>query len=87
MNKKFTMELVWHNCKTHPPKEFENDNLIATNGTEVFGLSWHRAEGYFISQGHKFAPIRLLDLPNWWWADIEQNIWGDERFKKEENNA
>lgn len=87
MNNKFTMELVWHNCNTNHPKEFENNTLIATNGTEVFGLSWHRAEGYFISQGHKLVPIRLLDLPNWWWADIEQTIQGDERFKKEENNA
>ena len=78
---KFTMELVWHNCKTYPPKEFKNNNLIATNGTEVFGLSWHRAEGYFIAKGHKFVPIKLLDLPNWWWADIEQTVQGESKFR------
>lgn len=74
MTNKFTMELVWHNCDTHPPKEFENNTLIATNGTEVFGLSWHRAEGYFILKEHKIVQIRISELSNWWWADIEQTI-------------
>lgn len=33
---KFTMELVWHNCLTQHPKEFENNALIVTDGNNVF---------------------------------------------------
>ena len=89
MNNKFTMELVWHNCKTHPPREFENDNLIVTNGKYVFYLSWHRAAGYWITTKNTCAPLNFSELEGWWWADIEQTIQGDLRFvsEKKENNA
>lgn len=80
---KFKMELVWHNCKTNPPKEFSNNSLIITNGSDVLGMSWHRAEGYFVSES-EWSLRRLEDsvLENWWWADIEQTVHGDPRFKR-----
>ena len=81
--KKFTMELVWHNCETYPPKEFANNALIATNGNDVFGMSWHRAEGYFISDENNY--VRRLNeslLKDWWWADIEQTVRGESKFKE-----
>lgn len=89
MDNKFTMELVWHNCLSYPPKEFENDNLIVTNGKYVFYLSWHRAEGYWITTKNTCQPLNFSELENWWWADIEQTVQGDIRFisKKEENNT
>lgn len=49
MYDRFKMELTWHNCLTNPPKEFSNNALIVTNGVIVEGMSWNRAEGYFIS--------------------------------------
>lgn len=70
---KFTTELVWHNCLTNPPKEFENNTLIVTNGKEVWGLSWHRAEGYFIAE-REWSLTKLDNLENWWWADIEKVV-------------
>lgn len=79
--KKFTMELVWHNCLTYPPKEFSNNALIATNGNDVLGMSWHRTEGYFVAED-EFHLRRLDDLENWWWADMEQTVQGEQRFKE-----
>ena len=79
--KKFTMELVWHNRLIYPPKEFSNNALIATNGNDVLGMSWHRAAGYFIAED-EFHLRRLDDLENWWWADIEQTVQGEPRFRE-----
>ena len=81
MNAKFTMELVWHNCDTNPPKEFKNNTLIATNGTNVYGLSWHRAEGYHIAMENCCVPLNIACLKDWWWADIEQTVQGETKFK------
>lgn len=80
---KFIMELVWHNCKTCPPKELCNDELIGTNGHYVFDLSWFRNEGYFISV-HSDDDYKIEDyaLENWWWADIQQTVQGETRFKR-----
>ena len=80
MYDKFKIELVWHNCKTYPPKEFENDNLIVTDGLEVYGMSWHRAEGYWIADERGL--IKLSDLENWWWADVAQTVQGEVKFRK-----
>lgn len=83
MYDRFTMKLVWHNCKTNPPKEFMNNALIVTNGRDVFGMSWHRAEGYFVSENE--SCLKRLDdsyLENWWWADIEQTVQGETKFRE-----
>ena len=72
---RFTMELVWHNCKTDPPKYFENNNLIVTEGNYVFGMSWHRAEGYFIlDDDYNLRQLEYEYLDHWYWADIEQTV-------------
>lgn len=81
MYDKFTMSLTWHNCKTYPPKEFSNNNLIVTDGNIVEGMSWHRAEGYFISE-NECCLRRLDNLENWWWADIEQTVQEETKFSE-----
>lgn len=80
MHDKFKIELVWHNCKTYQPKEFENNNLIVIDGNNVYGMSWHRAEGYWIAD--ESGLIQLSDLENWWWADIEQTVQGEVKFRE-----
>ena len=80
MYDRFVMRLVWHNCKTNPPKEFENNNLIVTDGNIVEGMSWHRAEGYFILENNHLK--RLDGLENWWWADIEQTVQEESQFRE-----
>lgn len=77
---KFTMELVWHNCLTNPPKEFSNNNLIVTDGNIVEGMSWNKAEGYFIAE-NEWSLKKLDNLENWWWADIEQTVQGESKFR------
>ena len=77
---KFTMELVWHNCKTEQPKEFFNNALIITDGNEVRGMSWIGGV-YFIEEEE--GCIRSINdsvLENWWWADIEQTVQCDPSF-------
>ena len=83
MENKFKMELVWHNCETYPPKEFKNDHLIVTDGVNVFGMSWHRAEGYFIAEENEIKPLSLSELNKWWWADIEQTVQGAAKFREQ----
>ncbi len=80
---KFTTELVWHNCKTNPPKEFENDFLIGTDGVNVYGMSWHRAEGYHIAVDDFYLLLNPVCLDYWWWADVEQTVRSEERFNKD----
>lgn len=79
---KFKMELVWHNCMLYPPLEDFNNNLIVTNGSDVLKLFWHKSDGYSVLE-NECCLRRLDNLENWWWADIEQTVQGDERFKGE----
>lgn len=81
MYEKFTMGLVWHNCKTYPPEEFSNNNLIVTDGNIVESMSWNRAAGYFIAE-NECCLKRLDNLENWWWADIEQTVQEEEKFRE-----
>jgi hypothetical protein len=81
MNNKITIELVWHNCETNPPKEFSNNALIVTNGIDVFGMSWHRADGYLIATECGDKLMRLSELSKWWWADVEQTVQGEPKFR------
>lgn len=81
MYDRFTMNLTWHNCKTNHPKEFSNNNLIVTDGNIVEGMSWHRAEGYFIAE-NECCLKRLDNLENWWWADIEQTVQKEVKFRE-----
>lgn len=74
---KFTMELIWHNCLTNPPKEFSNNNLIVTDGSNVFRMSWNKTEGYFI-----LGLEKIDNLKHWWWADIEHTVQGEPKFRE-----
>jgi hypothetical protein len=83
MRNKFTMSLVWHNCATCPPKEFENPFLIVTDGRNVYGASWHRAEGYYTAYDTGNVMLSFELLEHWWWADIEQTVQGTKEFKED----
>lgn len=77
MHNKFTMEIVWHNCLTNPPKEFSNNALIVTNGYIVDRMSWNKSEGYFV-----WGIKKIDNLKDWWWADIEQTVQGEIKFRE-----
>lgn len=80
--KKFTMELVWHNCNTNPPKEAENDGLIATDGELVYEAFWYAPDGFMIRGKYLNEWIGLYkNLSNWYWADIHQTVRGESKFK------
>ena len=83
MKDKFTMELVWHNCETHPPKEAENDHLIATDGVDVYEAFWYAPDGFLI-RSRQTGRWSGFDNGNdeWWWADVRQTVQGDRRFNE-----
>ena len=74
---KFTMELVWHNCETNPPKESDNDFLIATNGIDVCEAVWHSPYGFRIRSNPvgKWSGL-YEDIDKWYWADIRLTVLG-----------
>jgi len=71
MKDKFIMELVWHNCKTCPPRETYNSTLIATDGNDVCPVLWNRSEGFWLSGGALLAENETV---YWYWADIKQTV-------------
>ena len=78
---KFTMELVWHNCKTHPPKETANDCLIATNGARIYEAAWYAPDGFMIYDKYDNWWHGLYEeLDEWYWADIMQTVQNESRF-------
>lgn len=81
MRNKFTMPLVWHNCKICPPEELENPFLIITEGRNIYGASWNQAEGYYVAFEDDYMMLPLDTLYNWWWADIEQAVQKTKQFK------
>lgn len=79
---KFTMELVWHNCETNKPKEIENDFLIMTDGVDVYEAYWYATNGFMILNRTEHWWYKINEgLNEWYWADIEQTVRGDLRFK------
>lgn len=75
MVNKFKMELVWHNCATYLPKEATNDNLIATNGEDVYEAFWYAPDGFMIRSKSLDKWLGLYDdLDKWWWADLHQTV-------------
>ena len=78
MNNKFTMELVWHNCLTYPPKEYWNDNLYVTDGTCVHSVKYNKEHGWWSRTTGDYLPFDLLW--EYWWADIEQTVKCEPRF-------
>lgn len=79
--KKFTMELVWHNCLEYPPKETTNDSLIMTDGSDVFEASWYKPDGFMIRTKDEWRGV-YVNQENWWWADVRQTVQGDRRFNE-----
>ena len=78
MKDKFIMNLVWHNCKTHPPKEEYKDFLYATNGKYLFEVAWNRNEGWTYKKYDWQIPSD--ELHEYWWADIDQTIQATKEF-------
>lgn len=78
--KKFTMELVWHNCLEYPPEESENDFLIVTDGIDVYKSYWFKKNGFYIYDYQGWYSLDE-DQNKWWWADIRQTVQGEHRFK------
>ena len=81
--KKFTMELVWHNCLECPPSESFNDNLYITNGRSMHKGMYEKGIGWTLSApwAHSVYQISFDSLKDFWWADIEQTVQGERGFK------
>ena len=78
MKDKFSISLVWHNCKTYPPEEEYNGNLYVTDGKWVFEAIYYTPDGWFDRVNDEQVP--LTDLHNYWWADIEQTVQTSKEF-------
>lgn len=79
--KKFTMELVWHNCFECQPKEAANDYLIASDGEDVYEAAWYAPDGFMVRRKYDGWWYGLYeDLGNWYWADLKQTVQGEPRF-------
>lgn len=79
--KKFTMELVWHNCETYPPKEDYNDFLIVSDGVGVCEVRWDKEEGFsYFSKQFGYRPL-VGNYKKMWWADVRQTVQNDLRFR------
>ena len=70
---KFKMELTWHNCKTHPPKETFNPWLIYTNGYHIDSFAYYKKYGF---------PIPDAELHEYWWADLSRTVRESKEFKE-----
>lgn len=82
MVNKFTMGLVWHNCKTYQPTEKFNSRLLVTDGVTIYEMMWDKTFGGFLKVG---LEIKGDELNKYWWADIEQTVQGEPRFKDNED--
>ena len=76
---KFKMELTWHNCETHPPKEDFNSYLLVTDGWDIKEMRWVKSDNVFVN---KYSEIKGENLVNWWWADMIQTVHKTQEFKE-----
>lgn len=81
-NIKFTMELVWHNCLEYLPEENYNGRLYMTNGYEIFPVTFVKTQYWYV-WCYAESGQNINIQPYHYWADIEQTIQGDERFKSQ----
>ena len=73
--KKFAMPLIWRNCETCPPEEFENKFLFVTDGELVYCASWHKTKGWTIPfDEFEDEALEPDKLKYWYWADILQTV-------------
>ena len=71
------MELVWHNCITHPPKEDYNSCLLLSNGLDIFyaeyfSKTYSLKENWVYKGTTEFVSHDLLN--ECYWADMRQTI-------------
>ena len=79
--KKFTMELVWHNCETYPPKEDYNDFLIVSDGVGVCEVRWDKEKGFsYFSKQFGYRPL-VGNYKKMWWADVRQTAQNEPKFR------
>lgn len=74
------MELTWHNCTTHPPKERRNNTLYVTDGEFVNRVIYDKRDGWYNLATYEFMPQTTLH--KFWWADIEQTARKTPEFKE-----
>ena len=72
MKDKFTIELVWHNCKTCPPEEDWNNQLIVTDGDYTTVAQYEKPDMWYDFADEYFIP--KCDLSDYWWADVRQTM-------------
>ena len=76
--KKFTMELIWHNCKECPPTEMWNNGLYLTDGNFVEKTKYRAENGWYDERTKSYLPAELLH--KYWWADLQQTVRGEPKF-------
>lgn len=76
--RKFTMELVWHNCLLYPPQEECDENLVVTDGKNVFHVKYKEVGWRNETTYEHLEPEQLLEH---WWADLLQTVQGKQEFK------
>ena len=79
--RKFVMSLTWHNCRTYPPSEFYNDDLIATDGYFIFPVEYDREKGWWNKETKSSFTIQKQE--ECYWADLKQTMRGCSEFKDE----
>lgn len=82
---KFKMELVWHNCYSHPPKEYWNNKLYVTNGEYIHEVEYYKERGWWSRELGDYIPFN--ELSHYWWADLEQTVNKCLEFTKENENG
>ena len=75
MTNKFKMELTWHSCETYPPEEDYNPYLFVTDGCGVIIAEYRKDKGFFFDD-------KLVVADRLWWADIEQTVQNESKFKE-----
>lgn len=78
MENTISMNLVWHNCRTCPPKEYANDNLYISDGKHVCQAAYSKEKGWY-NKTHKFYVFPEL-VREFWWADLERNVLASDEF-------
>jgi hypothetical protein len=83
MKDKFTMELVWHNCATHPPKEDYNNCLLLSDGRCYFDAEY--IGGKYSENGEWYdidlkEMIPQEELQDFYWADMRQTVGSSNDF-------
>ena len=77
--KKFTMELVWHNCGTYPPSEAWSNRLYITDGNFVSKARYRSDDIWYSEYTKSYIPKEMLY--KYWWSDLQQTVQCESRFQ------